>query len=79
MITTPDRESVLQDLATAAGLDADEIEPDEDLLGLGVDSVRLMRLVERWRAAGKDVTFADVAACATVDEALRLVAAAPPV
>lgn len=79
MITTPDRASVLHDLATAAGLDPDEIEPDEDLLGLGVDSVRLMRLVERWREAGQDVTFADVAACATVDEALHLVVTATPV
>ncbi len=74
MSMASNRDQVLMDLARAAALSVDEIDPDEELLGLGVDSVRLMRLVERWRESGADLSFADVAACATVDDAVTLVA-----
>lgn len=51
--------------ADVAGLLAcapEEIALDEDLLERGLDSVRLMTLVERWRAAGAaGVEFPDLA------------------
>ncbi|GGS89085.1 phosphopantetheine-binding protein [Streptomyces griseoviridis] len=47
---SPDR--IRADVAELLGCDPAEIEPDEDLRDLGLDSVRLMTLVERWRAEG---------------------------
>lgn len=72
--TTTTGIDVLGDLAVASDLPREEIATDEDLLGLGIDSVRLMHLVEAWRAAGADVDFADVAACVSVGDALDLLA-----
>ena len=40
---------------------ANEIELEDDLLMLGLDSVRLMTLVGQWQAAGADVSFEDLA------------------
>lgn len=71
--TTLDAATVLADLAASAGLSPREIEPDEDFLGLGIDSVRLMRLLDSWRAAGVRVEFADLAACPTVSDAVALI------
>ena len=71
----PDRAEVLADLAAAAGIAPEQIEADEDFLGLGIDSVRLMRLVDGWQARGATVRFPDLAACATVGDALDAVAA----
>lgn len=61
------------DLAEAAGLAVSDVEPDEDLFGLGIDSVRLMSLVEVWRDRGADVAFEDIAACPTVADAVAVV------
>ncbi|MFR9806879.1 phosphopantetheine-binding protein [Pseudonocardia sp. RS010] len=50
------------DVAELLACDPAEIDPDEDLLDRGLDSVRLMSLVERWRAAGAaDLEFPDLA------------------
>jgi len=64
--------SVLRDLATAAGLEVGDVDRDEPLDGLGVDSIRLMSLVDRWRTAGTDVSFPQIASARTVDDVLRL-------
>ena len=71
--TTLDAATVLADLAASAGLSPADIDPDEDFLGLGIDSVRLMRLLDSWRAAGARVEFADLAACPTVSDAVDLI------
>ncbi|HWU10466.1 MAG TPA: phosphopantetheine-binding protein [Streptomyces sp.] len=47
---TPER--VRADVAELLGCDPAEIEPEENLTDLGLDSVRTMVLIERWRAAG---------------------------
>jgi bifunctional isochorismate lyase/aryl carrier protein len=39
---------------------------DDDLLDRGLDSIRVMTLVQRWRAAGMEVSFADLAEEPTV-------------
>ncbi|HET8970021.1 MAG TPA: phosphopantetheine-binding protein [Candidatus Nanopelagicales bacterium] len=70
---TPD--AVLADLGTAAGIDVAEIDLDEDFADLGVDSISLMRLLDRWRADGAAVGFADLAACPTVRDAVALLTA----
>ncbi|RJL31016.1 isochorismatase [Bailinhaonella thermotolerans] len=36
-------------------------EPDENLVDWGLDSIRLMTLVERWREEGVEVAFEDLA------------------
>ncbi|MHA6626141.1 phosphopantetheine-binding protein [Pseudonocardia sichuanensis] len=55
-------EQVRADVADLLGCDPAEIDPDEDLLDRGVDSIRLMSLVEQWRQAGATgLEFADLA------------------
>ncbi|MFD7131635.1 phosphopantetheine-binding protein [Streptomyces sp. NPDC059894] len=49
---SPDR--IRADVAELLGCEPAEIAPDENLRDLGLDSVRLMTLVERWRAGGAD-------------------------
>lgn len=39
---------------------------DDDLIDAGLDSVRVMGLVEQWKAEGRDVDFTDLAADPTV-------------
>ncbi|QLY33185.1 phosphopantetheine-binding protein [Nocardia huaxiensis] len=43
---------VIADVATALGVDPAELTGDANLLDAGLDSVRIMSLVEKWRAAG---------------------------
>ncbi|MGP2441824.1 phosphopantetheine-binding protein [Streptomyces sp. JW3] len=47
---SPDR--IRADVAELLGCAPDDLAPDENLRDLGLDSVRLMTLVERWRAGG---------------------------
>ncbi|MEV5605001.1 phosphopantetheine-binding protein [Streptomyces sp. NPDC052299] len=47
---SPDR--VRADIAELLGCEPGEIAADENLVDLGLDSMRIMALVERWRAAG---------------------------
>jgi aryl carrier-like protein len=55
-------ESVRADVAALLACDPAEIEPDEDLLDRGLDSVRMMSLVEKWRGAGAStLEFPDLA------------------
>ncbi|KHF43335.1 acyl carrier protein [Saccharomonospora viridis] len=59
-VLTPER--IRADVAELVGCDPAEIAPDANLFDLGVDSVRMMMLVERWRAAGAtQVEFPDLA------------------
>lgn len=61
-MTLPFEERVRADVAELLGCDPATIGPDDDLLDLGLDSVRIMSLVERWRADGSpDLNFPDLA------------------
>ncbi|SER21549.1 phosphopantetheine-binding protein [Actinokineospora terrae] len=63
------------DIAEVLGCAPHEVTPDADLLDLGLDSMRTMALVERWRAAGAPgVEFADLAEEPRLDRWTRLVA-----
>lgn len=55
-------ERVRADVAELLGCDPADIGPDDDLFDRGLDSMRVMTLVERWRAAGAStLEFPDLA------------------
>ncbi|GEE03141.1 hypothetical protein nbrc107696_35870 [Gordonia spumicola] len=58
------RDQIVDDLADMLGVPSGELDDSTNILDMGLDSVRLMTLVERWRAAGSAdvdlVTLAEV-------------------
>ncbi|WP_336085073.1 phosphopantetheine-binding protein [Nocardia sp. SSK8] len=55
-------EQVIGDVAAVLGVDPAELATDTDLLDAGLDSVRIMSLVEKWRSAGhEDIDFPTLA------------------
>ncbi|WP_372339679.1 phosphopantetheine-binding protein [Nocardiopsis sp. CC223A] len=54
-------ERLLADIADALGEPVADLDPDENLFDRGLDSVRLMSLVEAWRTAGAEPDFAALA------------------
>ncbi|WP_446224588.1 phosphopantetheine-binding protein [Nocardia sp. IBHARD005] len=55
-------EQVIADVATALGVEVAELSAETDLLDAGLDSVRIMSLVEKWRGAGHaDIDFPTLA------------------
>ncbi|WP_240498173.1 phosphopantetheine-binding protein [Williamsia sp. 1135] len=55
---TLSKEQVVADIAAALGIPPEELAEDTDLIDAGLDSIRLMSLVEKWRSAGAaDVDF----------------------
>ncbi|MFH8786572.1 phosphopantetheine-binding protein [Streptomyces roseoverticillatus] len=53
-------DSVRLDVAAVLGEEPADVSVDENLQDLGLDSIRVMTLVERWRAAGNRVEFAEL-------------------
>lgn len=53
-------------IAEALDEPADSFGPDDDLVDVGLDSIRLMTLVERWRAGGVRLGFVELAEQPTV-------------
>ncbi|NNH73190.1 isochorismatase [Nocardia uniformis] len=49
-----DRQRVIDEVAAALGVSPDELTVETNLLDAGLDSVRIMSLVEKWRAAGHE-------------------------
>ena len=68
---TPER--IRADVADALGEPPDDIGETDDLLDRGLDSIRLMSLVERWRAEGAEIGFIDLADTPTLEAWSRLV------
>lgn len=52
---------VRADVAELLQSDPSSIALDDNLFDLGLDSVRVMTLIERWRTAGAAVEFPDLA------------------
>ncbi|MDR1237195.1 MAG: phosphopantetheine-binding protein [Propionibacteriaceae bacterium] len=63
MTTTELAERLHGDIAETLGHDGFSV--DEDLTGVGLDSIRLMILIERWRADGIELSFLDALATPT--------------
>ncbi|WP_459549284.1 non-ribosomal peptide synthetase [Nocardia sp. X0981] len=59
-------------VAEQLGLPAEEVAPDADLIQLGLDSIRTMKLAGRWRKSGHDINFAELVAAPTVADWYRL-------
>ncbi|MEV0194789.1 phosphopantetheine-binding protein [Kitasatospora purpeofusca] len=57
---------IRQDVADVLQVDPGDLEDDELLLEQGMDSIRLMTLVQQWRDTGTEVTFVDLAGRATL-------------
>ena len=54
-------DSVRADIAELLFLEPEEVSDSENLFDTGLDSVRLLGLVERWRGLGAAVSFVDLA------------------
>lgn len=59
-------EQIRQEIADQLQMPIDQLTDDDDLLLIGLDSIRLMVLVDGWRKAGAKITYADVAAKPTL-------------
>jgi bifunctional isochorismate lyase/aryl carrier protein len=65
-------DDVRADVAELLYLEPHEVAEDADLFAEGLDSVRLIGLVERWRERGATVTFVDLAREPTLSAWWRL-------
>ncbi|MGC0422039.1 phosphopantetheine-binding protein [Embleya sp. AB8] len=75
MTSTLTLDLIRADVAEILGEDPTEIPADENLVDYGLDSVRVMALIERWsREHGVTVDFADLAERPTLEGWAELVA-----
>jgi mycobactin phenyloxazoline synthetase len=59
-------EAIRGEVAELLGVGVEAIDPERDLVGQGLDSIRMMALAGRWRRLGFAVDFATLAAAPTV-------------
>lgn len=79
MVHAPARsEDIRAEVAELLGVDVDAVQPGSNLIGQGLDSIRIMTLAGRWRRQGIAVDFATLAETPTVDAWARLVTAGGP-
>lgn len=67
------RDALRSEVAALLELPASDLRFDDNLLDCGLDSIRLMSLLERWKRAGLDATFVDLAEEPTLDRWWSLV------
>ncbi|SEE33831.1 bifunctional isochorismate lyase / aryl carrier protein [Streptomyces sp. 2231.1] len=70
-------DSFRADLAEFLYLTPDEVDLDENPLDAGLDSLRIVTLLERWQSAGADVSFVDLAERTSFAQWWRLLAERP--
>ncbi|NNN31486.1 phosphopantetheine attachment domain protein [Streptomyces sp. S3(2020)] len=63
------------DLAEFLYQPPDEVDLDDNPLDAGLDSLRIVTLIEQWREKGADVTFVELAECATFAQWWQLLSA----
>ncbi len=74
-MTALTRDEIRADVAQALFAEPDEIGDDADLVAEGLDSVRMMALLEQWRTRGLEATFSQLMKVPTVRAWADLVAA----
>ncbi|WP_019931421.1 non-ribosomal peptide synthetase [Nocardia sp. BMG111209] len=67
-----ERDEIRAAVAAQLGIEATDIADEDDLIQLGLDSIRTMKLAGGWRKRGIDVNFAQLAATPTVADWLRM-------
>lgn len=70
-------ESMRADIARILHEDPADIADDDNLMDLGLDSMRTMTLASRWRDAGAAIEFSEMALNATLQHWWSLVRASP--
>lgn len=75
MNTSLTLERMRADIAAMLHEDPAEIHDDDNLMDLGLDSMRAMTLASRWREAGAQIEFPDMAENATLEHWWSLVSA----
>jgi mycobactin phenyloxazoline synthetase len=71
-------EDIRAEVAELLGVRADAVHPGGNLIGQGLDSIRMMTLAGRWRRQGIAVDFATLAATPTIEAWSELVTTASP-
>ncbi|MFG1932285.1 amino acid adenylation domain-containing protein [Mycobacterium sp. NPDC048908] len=75
-VAAVDPQTIREEVAELLGISPDDVDPDGDLIGQGLDSIRMMSLAGRWRRQGIDIDFASLAAEPSVRAWSGLVASA---
>lgn len=68
-------EDIREEVAELLGVDVDAVQPGSNLIGQGLDSIRIMTLAGRWRRQGIAVDFATLAETPTIEAWAQLVTA----
>ncbi|MER6253319.1 phosphopantetheine-binding protein [Streptomyces sp. NPDC048723] len=68
---------LVRDVADVLYTEPSDVSLEEDLLDQGLDSIRLMSLVEKWRAEGARISFVDLAERPTLRQWAELLTPAP--
>jgi aryl carrier-like protein len=71
-------EAIRADVAALLHRNPDEAYENENLFECGLDSIRLLTLLERWREAGVAVSFVELAEQPTLEHWSRLLTARQP-
>ena len=71
-------EAIRADVAALLHRNPDEAYEKENLFECGLDSIRLLTLLERWREAGVVVSFVELAEKPTLEYWLELLATRQP-
>jgi mycobactin phenyloxazoline synthetase len=71
-------EDIRAEVADLLGVGVDAVHPGSNLIGQGLDSIRMMTLAGRWRRQGIAVDFAMLAATPTIEAWAELVTAGAP-
>lgn len=71
-------EQVRADVAELLYQNPNEVDDSADLLASGLDSVRILSLVEQWREAGVDISFIELAEVPTLTAWWTLLSARLP-